>query len=1186
MPIEFEKPGELIEEQSKPWTLPNTDYPLSSIDHRRFEKLTYWIYKAELEVGDWQGKYDEIRLMSGIRDKARDCALFQNSEMTGIIQCKHSEKNVLLTKPIFVKEIIKFCLYCLIDDGLVKDPAQTEYYIASSSGFDEGCLDLIADFQQQICKIEEFEKWTQSVIKSYQSLKHLIYSEIEQSLKAFISRIKVTKIDDQDINRLLSKPYQIDTVKAFFEVKTVIDTAALGPIKRDIREIKARVNQTSTLSVDDVLTAFQSASCHLANWNSFFDINNSIHITRPQVYELIEWFQSPLEEEEIPLAILTGDGGLGKSVVLKDVYRSFIELDIPTLAIKSDKVYAKTIQGIEAELDLRKSLFEMLDILRTEYEKIVIIIDQIDALSQSLSSDRKFISTYNLLIEKLLEVQGVRIILSVRTFDLNYDPSLAIYKKGKIIKLSQLSDKEVKGVLSDLNIPSDTISKRLVETLRVPQHLRVFCELSQSDLSLEGIQELQDLYSELWRQKVIQIPATTNIDSEDCIKVIFELAEKMNELQQISVSKNIFDSHQPVIDYLVSCNIVINDGKELQFFHQSFYAYAKSFVKHNNSVLEYICKHSQSLHIRSSLKMILSYLRTTDEQQYAKEVTVLLASRDILFHIKLLVINLIGYNSSPSELEVDVVTKHILPNRKLRQLFLESIFGKKWIEVAIEKKLFDELINTKKIWIDKIASSRLAKRMSLVNIHSQLNQLPYEGRLNNNITLFASILSKNLPDSREIIVRYLLEVPEFEGKDWVVKRVLRLLEIWDFKGAFELYEKYIDQLHIKQDTYTFCHILGEIAPYDIDMVISEVKKYIIEEYSKESVNYEPRKMDYALQKLFEKLAWKDKLKTFKAGLDIIQWLSENNKVNKDKETLYSDYTFLSYFLHKRERVREDADNIYSVTIQLAESFAVHEPQTFRDFFNSYYQNNSISILGIIVHGLSANPENYVDEIVHFIGEFDAKGGFKKEVTLNDLIRELLGKSYSLFNQNQKDIVNQIILGISSESELRVHTNPEGRKSHFLRYYVSRKYRYLQSLPEEQVLAQESLRMVYLELRRKFGRREEEKMQATIGGIVEPPMSEDAYEKMNIVQWELTFIKHTTEEKGAVEHSRTFQKYVEKKPDKFFPLISKLIEENKVDERYWVQGIEGLTKSNHSPEQVLELFKMAISKVSNRENTLY
>src|SRR5690606_20893822 len=111
----------------------------------------------------------------------------------------------------------------------------------------------------------------------------------------------------------------------------------------------------------------------------------------------------------------------------------------------------------------------------------------------------------------------------------------------------------------------------------------------------------------------------------------FAIAEQMQREQRISTqSKPFLESSADEIDYLKSCGILNEAGKEVQFFHQTFFdfAFAKQFVQTGKPVTQYILDNHQGLFIRSSLKMIIGFLREQDPAVYIKEIeTILLSSK-------------------------------------------------------------------------------------------------------------------------------------------------------------------------------------------------------------------------------------------------------------------------------------------------------------------------------------------------------------------------------------------------------------------------------------------------------------------------------------------------------------------------------------------------------------------------------
>lgn len=126
MPLTYTQP-DIKEATNKPAALPNKGYPYSALNDRRFEELLYSIGKLRLEK-DWKGKYDEINLLQGVRERGRDCSLHLDGKSLGLIQCKHSiDSGIRISRPECAREIIKFVLHYLLDKRLIHDPKKFTY---------------------------------------------------------------------------------------------------------------------------------------------------------------------------------------------------------------------------------------------------------------------------------------------------------------------------------------------------------------------------------------------------------------------------------------------------------------------------------------------------------------------------------------------------------------------------------------------------------------------------------------------------------------------------------------------------------------------------------------------------------------------------------------------------------------------------------------------------------------------------------------------------------------------------------------------------------------------------------------------------------------------------------------------------------------------------------------------------
>ena len=103
------------------------------------------------------------------------------------------------------------------------------------------------------------------------------------------------------------------------------------------------------------------------------------HIPRHQVDEIVQWISKELVQDEGNICLLVGDAGVGKSAVLKDLIAILSENGVKYLCVKSDAI---DDNGNPVSLS---NMQDTLAYYSTEADKVILIIDQIDALSQSLT---------------------------------------------------------------------------------------------------------------------------------------------------------------------------------------------------------------------------------------------------------------------------------------------------------------------------------------------------------------------------------------------------------------------------------------------------------------------------------------------------------------------------------------------------------------------------------------------------------------------------------------------------------------------------------------------------------------------------------------------------------------------------------------------------------------------------------
>ncbi|MCC5916475.1 MAG: ATP-binding protein [Cryomorphaceae bacterium] len=1192
MPLKYTQP-DIKEAAKKPAALPNKGYPYSALDDRRFEELLYSVGKLRLEK-DWKGQYDEINLLQGVRERGRDCSLHLDGKSLGLIQCKHSvHDDRRIARPECAKEIIKFVLHYQIDNSLIHDPKNFTYYFTVSFGFSEPALKLLTDFNNEIANQTELKDWTEEVIRNNEELKHLQYTNIESNLKAVLKTITVKKIIPQDLNDLLNTEGFQSVMKTFFEVKMVVESKPIKKLTEELRK-QGEYQYTSNIPIDVILKKFDHVSHYLTDYNSSFEGVDDSHIERKETDDLLQWIKSPLGKNEQPVVLLVGGAGSGKTVILKDVFLKLKETYVPTIALKADRLYAGSITDLQDKIDLEDSFEKVVRTLSEASERVVVLIDQIDALSQSLSAKREYLDAYNLLVRKLIAIDRVRVVISVRAYDLDYDNELKFYKNQKSFKIGLLDVGQVIQVLTKLGIRDNEVPRQLLNLLQTPHHLNVFCKVYDSQTNLRSITTLHDLYESLWVQKIAKVPTTSPASSDKCANLVFVIAVQMHREQRISTpSKPFFGSFTDELDYLKSSGIVTETDKEVQFFHQTFFdfAFAKQFVQSGNPVTSYILENHQGLFIRSSLKMIIGFHREQDHDAYIKTLETILTSSKYRFHIKLMLLNLLGFEEAPTTKEKRLVKSHILLSKELKTPFLESVTGNSWFTFLLEEGELNKLITQRISWRNNIAERDWGKANKVVDkiktlLHYKSTSESWDAQIN----LLWQILIKQLPKSRHSVCDFLLYCPEFEGKSKFNFRLLYNVKEWDIPAAFQLFEKH--ETEAGADRFSYYKTLEDALNMNVDWVMQKYKAHCLNKIEAIKDSNDKSDFEHQDEELFKKMFEVDTTKAFDFTLDIIKRISEKTS-SGDKSKLYTDMGFW-WFDYERHGHSHGYEAIYHLLVDKVQQQAKLTTPWFDQFLADYQNSNSITILRLLFFGLLANPAHYANKIFNLMELFHQKDGLEENDKIQFQFRKLLTAVYPHFNQAQKETIDKIVLAIKSKYEVEIYTDNNNKKRHTLMRYGHHQFLYLSAIPLNEVMARPQLKKCFQELQRKFKtvKDKEPNKFSTIG--VGPPMASSAYDKMTFNQWEQTFEKYDSEYKAEFassrgslsEHSRAFQAEVKNKASHFFPFIEKLIDDNKVPYQYIVAGLKGLEEAEYNPAEVQSIYKKALSIPFDREYTLY
>lgn len=1160
----------------KPIAFESKPYLYFMVSPKEFEELIYELANQEIEYGkgELNRNFNSAGWLDKPGDRGRDILLFKDGKSAGVIQCKHSKSNdKKFSKAECIDEIIKFILHYILDKNLIYDLDIFTYYFSVSSGFKEDAILYLEDFGFNVSNDQDIEKRIRKVVAENKDIKTHLDIDFHE-IKSTLSKLHVKRLDSVRLDTWLNREYNQNIVKRHFKVKEIISTQ------------KEQTFQ-SEIPIQEISENIKAASHSLLGYTNFFYGIPDSHIERKETNQILGWIKEPLQEKEAPLAILVGSPGIGKSVVLKDLLEKLEKEGILFIGIKADLYYTEDKADLEKKLGLFDSFEKLIRTIIANYGKAVVIIDQLDALSLSLSGKREHLMTYHTLIHQLIRISNLRIVMSIRRFDLDTDSDFTFLKKYKQFPLGKLSKPEIETVLKKLN-PCPEINELLYGLLASPYNLNAFVKIYSSTLNLNSLRSSGDLYKELWTLKIITQNKSPNIQAGRLKELLYSIAFQMHDKQMIAMSSEIFiDDYFKEIEYLCKEGILSRSNSSIQFFHQTFYdfVFAKQFCEEGQSILKYVRNRWQSLGIRSMVKMVFSFLRETKHNEYIDILSKFLFNKKNRFHLQLLIIQILASEQSPTDSECDFVRRKIIKSKKYRTLFIESIRTTKWLQFVISEGIIEDLEDASNSVIDN-AIGLIPIKLRILTL-DKVGYTTFTVKTEKNHQLWRSLFLRMLPDGRDDILQYITEA-EFLGKSDFIRRILYFLKIWDNPKAFILYNEYI--LTFDENGFDSYKMVEDAIPYNIDWVISKCKESLVHRIlaSENNILRSNFKFNHSDIGLLNKLYNQNQFKAFNLNLEVVLLLIEKSKYNIPYRygDLWIDHAF-------HDSTFDEKNDYQFLFCKLGEELQSLSKASsiFKEFINRNIDTNYESVIRLLIYGLIANPEQYINEILALFVKLHGRNLLNEDNSWHYYLRKLIGKSYPYFTQIQKNKINHILLSIRYSKEYRIRENSETGHKRVVSFYNHLSYKYLLSIPENEIKQQKELYKKYQECQRRYKNVNDEEPHRVRVHTVGPPLNGKAYQFMSLKQWRKSFLKYNSDmlrdfvsnKGGITEHARAFETEIKKRPAFFIHFIEKIVDDKDIDITYIVYGIRGLIEVKYDFEKVRLIFKKTIK---DREVTDY
>ncbi|TDV02965.1 AAA family ATPase [Paraburkholderia caballeronis] len=331
-------------------------------------------------------------------------------------------------------------------------------------------------------------------------------------------------------------------------------------------------------------------------------------IVRQEAFDAADELSDP---EGAKTILIKGGAGSGKSGVIRLLIEQLRAHQITHLAFRADAFMGQLPddigQALTGECESPVTTLQRI----SEHSTAVLIIDQIDAVSEISGRDPNLKQFLLRMVSDANRLPTVRVVCVCRSFDIETDERLKalgsdfVVRHIDVLPLNWSSD--VEPVLRARGVATSQYSQSQKNLLCSPLNLSLLLEVGDGEQPTSRTDLLQRLLGKVTRDIKRVVNPPWSIES-----ALQRLALRMSQNQSLQAPLSCLAEFDGAAEVLASSNLIAITGSRANFFHESFFdfLFARHFINSSESVVELLIKDEQHLFRRTQVRQILEVLLT------------------------------------------------------------------------------------------------------------------------------------------------------------------------------------------------------------------------------------------------------------------------------------------------------------------------------------------------------------------------------------------------------------------------------------------------------------------------------------------------------------------------------------------------------------------------------------------------